>query len=279
LLVARELFFAYSRGQTPVLRGLEWTLRRGDFAALFGANGSGKSTLLQLMAGLREPQRGRVELEGAPLCRLPVRERTARVGYLAQNPLLHFAHETLREDLVHAAAFAGAANPAEEAERLARRFGLTALLERHPHDLSGGERQLAALAIAVSGEPAVLLLDEPTKGLDPFAKARLADELRRMHRAGMTLLMATHDVEFAAAHASRCALLFGGDIVADEPADTFFRDNFFYASPLHRLARETDACRPFQPAAPPREPKETPRTEHPPERRAPVRDGDRERYG
>lgn len=241
LLEVRDLFFAYSRGQTPVLRGVDWTLCRGDFTALFGANGSGKSTLLQLLAGLREPQRGRVDLEGRPLRRLTVRERTARIGYLAQNPLLHFAHETLRDDLVHAAAFAGAVNPEEEAERLARRFGLTALLERHPHDLSGGERQLAALAVAVAGRPAALLLDEPTKGLDPFARARLAEELRRMHREGLTLLMATHDVEFAAAHATRCALLFDGEIVADEPANAFFRDNFFYATPLHRLARETDA--------------------------------------
>ena len=289
LLAARELFFAYSRGQTPVLRGLDWTLRRGDFAVLFGANGSGKSTLLQLMAGLREPQRGRVDLDGVPLRRLTVRERTSRIGYLAQNPLLHFAHETLLDDLVHAAAFAGAANPAEEAERLARRFGLTALLERHPHDLSGGERQLAALAVAAAGRPVALLLDEPTKGLDPVAKARLADELRRMHREGMTLLMATHDVAFAEAHATRCALLFGGEIVADEPADTFFRNNFFYTSPRHRLARDMNAHRPasfgatpvrdWPPAAEPHAGRREGNPAPAPERRAPDRGGIRGRSG
>ncbi|OUM99929.1 MAG: hypothetical protein BAA02_07350 [Paenibacillaceae bacterium ZCTH02-B3] len=236
LLSAQGVFFAYSRGEPAVIRGLDWTLGRGEFVALLGANGSGKSTLLQLLAGLRRPQRGDVRLAGVPVHRLPAGTRTARIGYLAQNPLLHFVHETVREELIHAAAFTGAADPEEEALRLARRFDLEHLLERHPHDLSGGERQRAALAIAVAGRPDVLLLDEPTKGLDPFAKAKLADELRRLNGEGMTLVAATHDVEFAEAHASRCALLFRGEIAADEPAETFFRGNFFYVSPLRRLA-------------------------------------------
>ena len=245
LLTAQGVFFAYSRDEPAVIRGLDWTLGRGEFVALLGANGSGKSTLLQLLAGLRRPQRGDVRLAGVPVHRLPAGTRTARIGYLAQNPLLHFVHETVRDELVHAAAFTGAADPEEEAVRLARRFDLEPLLERHPHDLSGGERQRAALAIAVAGRPDVLLLDEPTKGLDPFAKAKLADELRRLNGEGMTLVVATHDVEFAEAHASRCALLFQGEIAADEPAETFFRGNFFYVSPLHRLAdgREDESRR------------------------------------
>ena len=236
LLSAQGVFFAYSRGEPAVIRGLDWTLGRGEFVALLGANGSGKSTLLQLLAGLRRPQRGDVRLAGVPVHRLPAGTRAARIGYLAQNPLLHFAHETVREELIQAAAFTGAADPEEGAARLARRFDLDHLLERHPHDLSGGERQRAALAIAVAGRPDVLLLDEPTKGLDPFAKAKLADELRRLNGEGMTLVAATHDVEFAETHASRCAMLFQGEIAADEPADTFFRNNFFYVSPLRRLA-------------------------------------------
>jgi len=248
LLSAEGVFFAYSRDEPAVIRGLDWALRRGEFVALLGANGSGKSTLLQLLAGLRRPQRGGVRLAGVPLHRLPAGTRTARIGYLAQNPLLHFAHETLRDDLVHAAKFTGSANPEEEAARLARRFDLEPFMERHPHDLSGGERQRAALAVAVAGRPDVLLLDEPTKGLDPFAKAELADELRRLNGEGMTLVMATHDVEFAEAHASRCALLFRGEIAADEPAEAFFRDNFFYVSPLRRLAEAAENAQP-RPAA------------------------------
>ena len=248
LLSAEGVFFSYSSGEPAVIRGLDWTLRHGEFVAILGANGSGKSTLLQLLAGLRRPQRGGVRLAGVPLHRLPAGVRTARIGYLAQNPLLHFAHETLRDDLVHAAKFTGSARPEEEAERLARRFALEPFMERHPHDLSGGERQRAALAVAVAGRPDVLLLDEPTKGLDPYAKAKLADELRRLNGEGMTLVMATHDVEFAEAHASRCALLFMGEIAADEPAETFFRDNFFYVSPLRRLAGEAESAKP-RPAA------------------------------
>ncbi|MDB4865863.1 MAG: ATP-binding cassette protein [Cohnella sp.] len=235
LLRADGLFFAYDKRSPAVMRGLEWTIRQGDRIALFGGNGSGKSTLLQLLAGLLQPQRGEVFVEGAKLRRLPAAARYARIGYLAQNPLLHFAYDTLQEDLLHAARRAASANPAEEVRRMAERFGLQDLLQRHPHDLSGGERQLGALALALVSRPQLLLLDEPTKGIDALAKSRLAGHLLAAHETGATLVVATHDVEFAAAYANRCSLLFQGEIVADDEPDTFFRGNLFYAPPLHRL--------------------------------------------
>ncbi|WP_027086617.1 ABC transporter ATP-binding protein [Cohnella panacarvi] len=235
ILRADELFFAYDKKSPAVLRGLDWRIERGDWVALFGGNGSGKSTLLQLLAGLRDPLRGSVRLEGAPLARLKPRARFAAIGYLAQNPLLHYAHETLLADLTAAAARAGAANADQAARDIAGRFGLAELLRRHPHDLSGGEQQLGALAMTLLGQPQLLLLDEPTKGLDPYLKAALGAHLADIHRQGTTLLMATHDVEFAAAYANRCALLFHGEIVADGEPEPFFQGNVFYAPPIHRL--------------------------------------------
>ncbi|MCC3373835.1 ABC transporter ATP-binding protein [Cohnella sp. REN36] len=237
LLSADGVFFAYEKHAPAVLQGLEWQLRAGDWVVLFGGNGSGKSTLLQLLAGLRQPQRGHVRLAGAKFSRISPAERFAAIGYLAQNPVLHYAHDTLREDLRQAARQAGLSDPAAAAERAAAEFGLAALLDRHPHDLSGGEQQLGALAMTLMSRPRALLLDEPTKGLDPLAKLRLAEHLSALHRDGTTLLLATHDVEFAAAYATRCALLFGGVIVADGAPDDFFRDNLFYATSLHRLFR------------------------------------------
>lgn len=235
LLGAEELFFAYDKKSPAVLRGLDWRIKRGDWVAMFGGNGSGKSTLLQLLAGLRDPLRGSVRLEGAPLARLKPKAKFAAIGYLAQNPLLHYAHETLLADLTAAAARAGAANADQAARDIAGRFGLAELLHRHPHDLSGGEQQLGALAMTLLGQPQLLLLDEPTKGLDPYRKAALGAHLADIHRQGTTLLMATHDVEFAAAHANRCALLFHGEIVADGEPGPFFQGNVFYAPPIHRL--------------------------------------------
>jgi len=251
LLAADGLFYAYSKQDPAVVHGLRWTIRPGDRIALFGGNGSGKSTLLQLLAGLRKPQRGEVKLGGQKLSRLADAALYARIGYLAQNPLLHYAHDTLLEDLLHAAARAGAVRPQEEAERIADRMGLFKLLGRHPHDLSGGERQLGALALLLLGRPQLLLLDEPTKGVDALAKARLARHLDDAHRDGATLVMATHDVEFAASFASRCSLLFNGEIIADDVPEAFFRGNLFYATPLHRLlhGRSAEGGLPYQAAS------------------------------
>ncbi|MFD0672634.1 ABC transporter ATP-binding protein [Cohnella sp. GCM10027633] len=240
-LDARELFFAYDKRSPAVLRGLDWQVARGDWIALFGGNGSGKSTLLQLLAGLREPLRGDIRLNGTPLRRISSKTKFSSIGYLAQNPLLHYAHESLYADLMSAAARAGVAgadNADREVRRLAERFGLSGLLDRHPHDLSGGEQQLGALAMTLFGKPELLLLDEPTKGLDPYRKKALGEHLSDVHRQGTTLLLATHDVEFAAAHANRCALLFRGEIVADGEPEPFFQGNVFYAPSLHRLIGE-----------------------------------------
>ncbi|WP_123042748.1 ABC transporter ATP-binding protein [Cohnella candidum] len=235
LLRADGLFFAYDKKAPAVMRGLAWSIRRGDRVALFGGNGSGKSTLLRLLAGMLRPQRGDVRLEGTKLEKIPSASRYSRIGYLAQNPLLHFAHDTLEEDLTYAANRAQASDPAAEVRRMADRLGLRELLHRHPHDLSGGERQLGALGLALLGRPELLLLDEPTKGVDALAKSRLIGHLEEAHRDGVTLVMATHDVEFAAGYANRCSLLFQGEIVADDEPEAFFRGNLFYATPLHRL--------------------------------------------
>lgn len=242
LLTAQGLFYAYDKHSPAVLKGLEWQIERGDWVVLFGGNGSGKSTLLQLLAGLRLPQRGSIQWEGVPYARMKSKDRLSAIGYLAQNPLLHYAYDSLREDLEQAARRAGRIDPKLEAEKMAEQFGLGKLLSRHPHDLSGGEQQLGALAITLLNAPRLLLLDEPTKGLDPLAKRKLGEHLNRIHAQGTTLLIATHDVEFAATYATRCSLLFHGEIVADGMPEPFFHGNLFYATPLHRLLAQREGA-------------------------------------
>lgn len=244
LLTAKELFFGYEKGQEDVLRDLTLALRRGEMFCLLGGNASGKTTLLHCLAGLQKPRRGKV--------RPAQKGRDLRILLLPQQPQSLFLKDTLREefwDTLHPgqnlrAAFkdraqlhreAALALP-ESAMALVRRFGLETLLHRHPFDLSPGEMHKAALLKLLLLEPDVLLLDEPTKGLDAAAKRIFADMLREQGQ-DLAILLVTHDVEFAAAYADRCALLFDGRIVSQGAPRHFFAENLYYTTAAHRIAR------------------------------------------
>jgi energy-coupling factor transporter ATP-binding protein EcfA2 len=207
-----------------ILRGAELCLRPGESVALMGRNGAGKSTLLRHAAGLLAPTRGRVE-------------RSGRVALLLQNPGDYLLHERVADE-----ASAGA---------LAA-VGLAQQAERNPRDLSGGERQRLALAIVTDGgeEPAVLALDEPTRGMDRLAKALLAEELRRRTERGQAVLVATHDPEFACACAERAVLLADGRVIADGPAAELLAGGWYFATETARiLGGAGGALRPEQGAA------------------------------
>ncbi|MGN1120169.1 MAG: ATP-binding cassette domain-containing protein, partial [Oscillospiraceae bacterium] len=219
LLRAKELYAGY--GGADVLRGASLSLYRGELYALLGGNGSGKSTLLKALCGIKKPRGGRV-----------IAEKGARVGYLPQNPCALFGEETALQELTERKV-----SPERARELLSRMEFAEELFSRHPLDLSGGERQKLALAVLFSEEPDVLLLDEPTKGMDAFAKQDFAALLRGISRDGCGVLMVTHDAEFAALCADRCGLLFNGEVVSEGiPAD-FFAKNYFYTTPLSRLAQ------------------------------------------
>ncbi|HEX4837912.1 MAG TPA: ATP-binding cassette domain-containing protein [Solirubrobacteraceae bacterium] len=207
-LEVRGLWFEIPRGPA-ILRGVELVVESGETVALMGRNGAGKSTLLRHMAGLLTPTRGRVESSG-------------RVALLLQNPNDYFLRERVGEEL---------------SMRALDLAGLGGLAERNPRDLSGGERQRLALAIVV-GEgdpPAVLALDEPTRGMDREAKAELAAELRRRAREGQAVIVATHDPEFAAACADRAVLLADGRVIADGAADELLAGGWYFATEIARI--------------------------------------------
>jgi energy-coupling factor transporter ATP-binding protein EcfA2 len=192
-----------------ILRGAELRLQPGESVALMGRNGAGKSTLLRHAAGLLRPTRGRIE-------------RSGRVALLLQNPGDYLLHERVAEE-----ASAGALAAA----------GLAQLAARNPRDLSGGERQRLALAIVTDGaeEPAVLALDEPTRGMDRLAKAQLAQELRRRTQRGQAVIVATHDPEFACACAERAVLLADGRVIADGPAAELLAGGWYFATETARI--------------------------------------------
>ncbi|MBQ0037342.1 MAG: ATP-binding cassette domain-containing protein [Clostridiales bacterium] len=226
VLQAEGLWFRYAEKSADVLKGLELSLHRGELLALLGGNGTGKSTALGILAGIDTPQRGNVLRHG-------------RIGVLPQNPQALFVEKTVREDLQEV--FDGTDIAGEDArDRIAETVALchlTHLLDRHPYDLSGGEQQRAALAKILLLQPDILLLDEPTKGVDAAFKQELAGILNNLLCRGAAVLMVSHDVEFCASYAHRCALLFDGDIVAEGTPRAFFFGNSFYTTSANRMAR------------------------------------------
>lgn len=226
VLQAEELWYRYEKDQPDVVRGLDLSVHKGEFVALLGGNGTGKTTSLKLLSGLLRPYRGQVRTAG-------------RVGNLPQDPQALFVKKTVREDLFEL--FRGSTLSSEQQQaRIARACTLCRLeelLDRHPYDLSGGEQQRAALAKVLLLDPEILLLDEPTKGLDAQFKQVFAQILRTLLAQGVTVLMVSHDVEFCARYAHRCALFFDGGVVADAPPRAFFSGNSFYTTSANRMAR------------------------------------------
>lgn len=211
-LISVSGLYAGWRGSAPeVLTGLSLKLYSGEVYALIGGNGSGKSTLLKAITGILKPLGGRVKLR-----------RGLKTSYLPQNPCMLFTRESVGEEA--------------PAEYLAR-FGLSGLADRDPLDLSGGERQRLALAKLLSGKPDVLLLDEPTKGMDAAAKREFAAMLRELAAEGISTLLVTHDTGLAEECADICALLFDGEIVNEAAPAEMFSGNYFYTTPMSRLAR------------------------------------------
>lgn len=222
VLEGKELWFRYTEKGKDVLRGTDVTLHQGELLCLLGGNGAGKTTLLQTLANFKKPYRGKVKLaKGQRLCMLP------------QNARSLFVADTVEKELLDSAG-----QDQAKAMQMAEKLELTPLLARHPYDLSGGEIQRLAVGKLLLREATVLLLDEPTKGLDAYAKAELAKLLRALCQDGTSILIVTHDVEFAASYATRCALMFDGLLLSEGEPRAFFAGNRFYTTDANRIAAE-----------------------------------------
>lgn len=236
----KNVWFRYERDLPDILRGTSMQVYAGELYAVLGGNGTGKTTMLQVIAGIGKAYRGKVLVDGRLI--REYRGNSLYHGLLAllpQNPQTVFIRDTVRADFYEILEAHGV--PKQEREKrvseAAARFGIAHLLDRNPFDLSGGEQQKCALAKVLLTEPRILLLDEPTKGIDAGAKQVLRDILTRLKADGMTLLMVTHDVEFAAETADRCALFFDGEILSADTPSRFFGGNTFYTTAANRMAR------------------------------------------
>ena len=239
VIVARDVWYRYNG--SDALRGVSLDVRRGEVVALMGRNGSGKSTLLKSIVGLLQPQQGRIRVLDWDTCEaLPspagLTGVTQRVGFVPQNPGRLLFGETVEEEL----AFTRRAHrlPPAEPGPLLGRLGLNGLVQAYPRDLSTGERQRAALAAILVAEPEILLLDEPTRGLDYRNKEQLTAILNDLRHRGVTVVMATHDVELVARCADRVVILGEGEVVVDGPVRQVMTGSLVFASQINKLLRE-----------------------------------------
>jgi energy-coupling factor transport system ATP-binding protein len=228
-----NVWFGY--GGWEVLRDFSMELRAGEITALMGRNGTGKTTILRMILGLLKPARGKVVTEGLDTKHTPLEEMARVVGYVPQQPDVLLFSDTVSGEIdftrrAHRLPPDGAA--------LLESLGLTRYREHDPRDLSVGERQRVALAAVLAGEPRMLVLDEPTRGLDYLQKEALAGILRDLRDKGRTIVLATHDVELAAQIADRVVLLGDGEIIADGPVREVMSGTLAFSSQVSKLFRD-----------------------------------------
>lgn len=242
VLEARGLWHRYAGaepGGGESLRGVDLTLRRGERLALMGRNGSGKSTLLKCLVGLEKPYRGHIRVLGMDPAKVPLGEMARRVGFVPQNPSRLLFRDTVAEELAFRRdAEDGEARPHLDPSTLLDRLGLRHLADAYPRDLAVGERQRVALGAVLANGPEVLLLDEPTRGLDARAKDELAALLTRLAEDGLAICLASHDVELVARFADRVMLLGDGEKIAEGPVEEVMTASTVFTPQINKLLRD-----------------------------------------
>ena len=224
-------YFRYERNGRDILQDLSFTVRTGELYCLIGGNGAGKSTVLSVLSGILRCYTGKISIFGKPIGDYKHRSlHQGCVSLLPQDVQTVFLCNTAAEEL--------AETDKHYREMLADfPFDLEPLMQQHPYDRSGGEQQLLALAKVMLTKPRLLLLDEPTKGLDAQSKARFAAVLHGLQAQGVTILLVTHDIEFAACHADRCGFLSRGALISADIPTRFFSENAFYTTAASRISR------------------------------------------
>ncbi|WP_206460086.1 ABC transporter ATP-binding protein [Anaerovorax sp. IOR16] len=236
----KEAWFRYERDLPDVLRGVDLEVYSGETFCILGGNGTGKTTTLKVISGQARAYRGKVEIQGKNIKEYKgIELYRHNIALLPQNPQSAFVKSTVEEDL-NEVCKAMNYNKDEGKKFIAdiiEKLGISHLVQKHPYDLSGGEQQKAALAKMLLLKPKILLLDEPTKGIDAYSKQVLRTILTDLKEQGITVIIVTHDVEFAALCADRCAMFFDGEVVSVDEPNTFFASNTFYTTAASRISR------------------------------------------
>lgn len=236
-LEIRGGYFRYERNTPDILSGLDISVYDNEIFCILGSNGAGKTTLLRVLSGLRPLYKGSYTVYGKKL--KPNTAASHKIAALPQDPQNLFVMSTVYDDLLEVTKFYSLSKEDGKKAVLetAEKLGISHLLKSHPYDLSGGEQQKAGLAKILLADPKIILLDEPTKGLDAYSKKKFADLLLSLKHDGKTIVIVTHDVEFAAEYADRCAMFFDGGIVSAAESIEFFSSNSYYTTAAARIMR------------------------------------------
>ena len=233
----KEVWFRYEKDTPDILKGVSFKVPKKQLFAIVGGNGTGKSTTLKAISGICRPYRGKVLVDGKKLDKYKSAELFhGMMAMLPQDPQSLFVHKTVKEDLEEMISSKDSCRDTK-IKNVAEICEITELLESHPYDLSGGEQQRAALAKVLLTEPKILLLDEPTKGIDSFFKLQFAEIMNKLKAQGVTIIMVSHDVEFCAKYADTVSMFFDGGIVTTNTPNRFFSGNSFYTTAANRMSR------------------------------------------
>ena len=231
-LSMKELWFRYEKNSPDIMRGVSAEVPKGSLYAIVGGNGAGKSTTLKAICGICRPYRGKVKVFGKPVEKYKSSELFGgTLAMLPQDPKSLFVKKTVREDLEEMT------KDKALITEIAATCQIEKLLDSHPYDLSGGEQQRAALAKVLLTQPKLLLLDEPTKGIDSFFKETFAQILQELKAKGITIVMVSHDVEFCARYADLVSMFFDGQMLTTDHPRRFFGNNSFYTTAANRMSR------------------------------------------
>lgn len=236
----KDVYFQYNKISEPTIRDLSFKVYKGEIYSILGGNGTGKSTTLSLVARQRKPQRGKIFINNIEMKKYNNKSLYENnLALLPQNPQSLFVFETVREDLEEVLILKNKDREyiAKEVKRVSKLLDIEHLLEHHPYDLSGGELQRAGMAKVMLLNPKIILLDEPTKGLDAYCKEEIGKMLMKLRDMGVTIVVVSHDIEFSARYSDRCAMFFDGSIVSEGTPREFFLGNNFYTTVSNRIAR------------------------------------------
>ena len=236
----KYVYFQYNKISEPTIRDLSFKVYKGEIYSILGGNGTGKSTTLSLVARQRKPQRGKIFINNIEMKKYNNKSLYENnLALLPQNPQSLFVFETVREDLEEVLILQNKDREYidKEVKRVSKLLDIEHLLEHHPYDLSGGELQRAGMAKVMLLNPKIILLDEPTKGLDAYCKEEIGKMLMKLRDMGVTIVVVSHDIEFSARYSDRCAMFFDGSIVSEGTPKEFFLGNNFYTTVSNRIAR------------------------------------------